>query len=182
MDSTWTPYDSTYFMWSLYGVHVEFIWSPCGVYLEYVEFIWSMWSPHGGVGECKIQEILEQEYQEEMREAREARREVMGTIGEVEEIDYEQQEGLVSGIQVGTHLPMHNYEQGPPGDWADDQDEVPPRLPIPTTYHEPVYDVYEAYGTADEPPDAATSLGHDAWPDVDTTPLEYEHLLLRYGM
>ncbi len=30
--------------WSLSGVHMEFICSPGGVYLEYVE---SKWSPHG---------------------------------------------------------------------------------------------------------------------------------------
>src|ERR1700759_675059 len=95
------------------------------------------------------QEILEQEYQEEMREAREARREALGAIGEVEEIEYEQQEWLANQSQVGTHLPLHNYEQGPLGDWADDQDELPPRMPPPPTFYEPEYNVYEAYGMAD---------------------------------
>ena len=63
-------------------------------------------------------------------------------------------------------------------DWAEEYEEMHPGTPIQATYLE--QEVYEAYGTADEPPDAATSLGHDAWPDVDTTPLEYEHLLLGY--
>jgi hypothetical protein len=125
------------------------------------------------------QEILEQEYQEEMREAREAREETMRTIGELKELKYEQRERLANQTQVGTHLSVYNHKQGPPWDWAVDQEELPPRMPTPTTFYEPEYDayeVYEAYGTADEPPEAATSPNDDAWPVTVTPPLDREQV------
>ena len=43
------------FKQSLYGVHMDSMWSMwslSGVHMEYVE---SKWSPCGSVGECKIQ-------------------------------------------------------------------------------------------------------------------------------
>jgi hypothetical protein len=122
------------------------------------------------------QELLEQEYQEEMREAREARREAMRAIEELGELEYEQQEELVDQTQVGTYLPVYNHEQEPPGDWVEDQDRLPPRMPTPTTVYEPEYDVYEAYGTADEPPEAATSPYDDAWLNDGTPPLDREQV------
>jgi hypothetical protein len=43
-----------------------------------------------------------------------------------------------------TYLSVYNHKQGPPWDWAEDQEELPPRMPTPTTFYEPEYNVYEA--------------------------------------
>jgi hypothetical protein len=122
------------------------------------------------------QKALEQEYQEEMREAQEARREAMRVIEELEELKYEQQEGLTKEIQVGAYLPVYIHEQEPPGDWVEDQEAIPPRMPTPTTLYEPEYEVYEAYGTADDPPETATSPYDDVWLVTDTPPLDRERV------
>ena len=49
-------------------------------------------------------------------------------------------------------------------------------MPTPTTLYEPEYDVYEAYGTADESPDVATSPNDDAWPVTGTSWLDREQI------
>jgi hypothetical protein len=67
-------------------------------------------------------------------------------------------------------------DEKPLENWAqEDQTEVHLYTYTDTTHLEPEQEIYEAYGTADEPPDLATSLEHGGWLDVDSLPLKYEH-------
>ena len=71
----------------------------------------------------------------------------------------------------------YNHEQEPPSDWAEDRAEVLACMYTRTIYHEPEDDVYEAYSTADELPDLATSLRTRRTRPVSTARyrLEREH-------
>jgi hypothetical protein len=73
-------------------------------------------------------------------------------------------------------------EMEQPGDWLEKHENWVHRgTHTHNTYLEPEQQVYEGYGMADEPPETATSPGHDVWPNDNTIPIEYERQLLDHG-
>jgi hypothetical protein len=124
-----------------------------------------------GLTPRRLQELDDECIREQEELAREERRD--------EEARVELREKWIREHEEEMQMEM---EMEQPGEWLEEHEiEVHRGMPTPLTHLEPEGEVYEGYGMADEPPNAATSHEHDTWLNANAVPLECEHQLWEHG-